>query len=115
MSRHSLGSSIPRGLRLPADDSVDWRWHGVSAIEGIARTMGHSMKTAAQSSDNMREFLTPAEAAAHLAISKRTLEGFRIRGGGPTFRRMGTKLVRYHRDDLAAWAEAGRHTSTSQL
>lgn len=60
-----------------------------------------------------REYLTPAEAAANLALSKRTLENFRTRGGGPVFRRFGG-AVRYHRDDLAAWANAGKRRSTSE-
>ncbi len=58
-----------------------------------------------------REFLTPAEAAAKLALTKRTLENFRTRGLGPAFRKLG-RLVRYHRDDLAAWAEASKRQST---
>lgn len=66
-----------------------------------------------QTADAARAYLTPDEAAAHLAVSKRTLEGFRIRGGGPRFHKFGRKMVRYHRDDLAAWAEDGRRSSTA--
>lgn len=58
-------------------------------------------------------FLTPDEAANHLALSKRTLENFRIRGGGPRFHKFGRKVVRYHYDDLAAWIEGARRSFTN--
>lgn len=43
------------------------------------------------------------QAAAFLNVSPRTLEDWRWRGGGPLFRKLGQRLVRYSRDDLAAF------------
>ncbi|MEA1833425.1 helix-turn-helix domain-containing protein [Methylobacterium durans] len=68
----------------------------------------------AQADIATRPYLTPAEAAAHLSIPVRTLEGYRKRGGGPVYRKLGRKTVRYHRDDLTAWAEAGKRRSVHE-
>ncbi len=48
--------------------------------------------------------LTTAQAAQFLSVSPRTLEDWRLRGGGPPFRKYG-RLVRYLRGDLIAFAE----------
>lgn len=47
--------------------------------------------------------LTPKEAAAFLKVSEKTLEGWRGKGTGPTFRRLGRRMVRYALADLEAW------------
>ena len=52
------------------------------------------------------------EAARMLGISPRTLEKYRCHGSGPTFRKLGGRVV-YAVDDLEAWAERGAVTSTS--
>lgn len=49
-----------------------------------------------------RPWLCPAEAAAYLGVSLRTMEAWRERGIGPAFRRQG-KFVRYHIDALDAY------------
>ena len=56
--------------------------------------------------------LYPAEAAHLMALSERTLEGMRVRGGGPPFCRL-TRSVRYRRGDIVAWITARRVSSTS--
>lgn len=50
--------------------------------------------------------LTTAEAAERLSLSPRTLEGFRRRGGGPTFVVLSRNAVRYRGSDLRAWIDA---------
>jgi excisionase family DNA binding protein len=66
--------------------------------------------------DSQRRFMRTAEAAAYLAMSPRTLEALRTRGGGPRFMRPpGRRLVLYDAQDLDAWARAGRRASTSDL
>ena len=52
-------------------------------------------------------FLTPREAAAFLELSFRTLDRYRVSGGGPGFHKFGGKVV-YGRFDLEAWARARR-------
>lgn len=60
--------------------------------------------------------LTTREAAALVGLSPRTFEGFRVRGDGPPFRKLGRGVkaqVRYLEADVLAWIEAARRTSTS--
>ena len=60
----------------------------------------------------MKEALTTVEAGAFLGISPRTLEDWRLRGGGPVFRKLGRRLVRYVRDDLEAFIEDAARANT---
>jgi hypothetical protein len=57
--------------------------------------------------------LYQAEAAYLTALSERTLEALRLRGGGPAFIGVGKRGVRYRRGDLLAWIEQRRRRSTS--
>ncbi len=57
-------------------------------------------------------YLTTREAAAHLGLSTRTLDRYRVSGEGPVFLRFGGR-VRYLREDLDAWARTRRRKSTS--
>ena len=47
------------------------------------------------------------EAAAILSTSVQTLRNWRWARKGPRVRKIGARLVRYHRADLAAFIEAG--------
>lgn len=66
-------------------------------------------------------FLSTECAALYLGTDKRgrpliaakTLERWRIEGRGPAFRKLGRRVA-YTRDDLLAWAEQQRRTSTSE-
>ena len=57
-------------------------------------------------------FLRTPEAARYLGLSGRTLEKHRTYGTGPTYRKIGGRVV-YALDDLKAWADLGAKTSTS--
>ena len=57
-------------------------------------------------------YLTNAEAAAVLKLSPRTLEKLRVNGGGPRFRKFGSRVI-YARADLDEWANARVCESTS--
>ena len=61
----------------------------------------------------MCKFLRTKDAAEYLGLSQRTLESWRTNGSGPVFRKIGG-AVRYVPDDLDAFADRGRRTSTSQ-
>jgi hypothetical protein len=52
-------------------------------------------------------------AAAFVKVSDRTMEGFRVRGGGPHFLNPSPKIVRYLKSDLIAWLRDHRRVSTS--
>ena len=59
------------------------------------------------------EFMDTGAAAVLLGLSRRTLEGYRVSGGGPDFHRFGNR-VRYRRSDLEAWAAKRRASTTAQ-
>jgi hypothetical protein len=56
--------------------------------------------------------LRTAEAGRFLGLSGRTLEKHRTYGTGPTYRKIGGRVV-YAIDDLQTWADLGAKTSTS--
>lgn len=57
-------------------------------------------------------YLRTPDAAVHLGLSARTLEKHRCYGTGPSYRKLGGRIV-YAIADLDAWAEIGRRSSTS--
>jgi excisionase family DNA binding protein len=58
------------------------------------------------------EWMAPPSAAKYLNTSTSTLAKLRLRGGGPTFCRIG-RAIRYRRTDLDGWLLATRRRSTS--
>ena len=58
------------------------------------------------------EYLSTLEAASLLGVSARTLERFRVSGGGPPFCKFGHR-VSYTRTDVDGWANSRRRRSTS--
>lgn len=69
--------------------------------------------------DNLRRepdrLLRESEAAMLLGFTRRALQAWRQRGGGPPFVRISSRAVRYRRRDLVAWAEERIHRSTSEI
>ncbi|MBI1328112.1 MAG: helix-turn-helix domain-containing protein [Alphaproteobacteria bacterium] len=53
-------------------------------------------------------------AAEYLGISYKTLQGYRVKGGGPEFVKIGKKTVRYKFSDLQKWTENKKKKNTSQ-
>ena len=62
--------------------------------------------------DSWPEWMHPAAAADYMDSSPSTLAKLRLRGGGPTFCRIG-RAIRYRRIDLDEWLLATRRRSTS--
>jgi len=60
----------------------------------------------------MERMRREAEVAEVLGLSIRTLQGWRWRGGGPPYHRIGG-AIRYDMAEVRAWLDAQRHTSTS--
>jgi hypothetical protein len=56
-------------------------------------------------------YLRTPEAARLLGLSGRTMEKHRIYGTGPTYRKLGGRVV-YALEDLKAWADRGTKKST---
>jgi predicted DNA-binding transcriptional regulator AlpA len=63
-------------------------------------------------SETGARYVRTQEAARLLDLSARTLEKYRCHGTGPTFRKLGGRVV-YLVDDLEAWADHAACTSTS--
>ena len=67
------------------------------------------------SRENAR-YIDEKAAEAHLNVGNgtgRTLRNWRVRGGGPPYRKFG-HYVRYELHELDRWAESQRRTSTSE-
>lgn len=58
----------------------------------------------------MPQLLTTAEAATLLAVSSRTLEGWRAKLVGPRYMKLSDNVVRYSPKDLEAWLEESAQT-----
>lgn len=56
--------------------------------------------------------LTTHDAAAYLHVSPRTLEKWRLHGGGPRYRKLVHRVV-YTQLDIDTWVEEQARTSTS--
>lgn len=65
------------------------------------------------SADKPPTFLTTAEAAEFLRLSQITLSRWRGEGGGPPYRKFGSRVL-YDMADLIAWAAARQRRSTSE-
>jgi hypothetical protein len=59
-----------------------------------------------------QRYLSNDEAAGYLRLSPRTLEKFRVIGGGPRFRKFGRRVL-YGFSDLERWANERACESTS--
>ena len=59
------------------------------------------------------KLLDTPELAAYLDNQTNTLEGWRVKGIGPRYIKIG-RLVRYRIEDVERWIEAQTRTSTSQ-
>lgn len=59
-------------------------------------------------------YLRTPEAARLLSLSERTLEKHRTYGTGPTYRKIGGRVV-YALADLQAWVDRGRKRATSDM
>lgn len=99
--------------------------HAASVIEHPNSRAGADWQSLAallrQAGALIRALMTPwrtsEEAAAHVRMSARTLEGYRSAGGGPVYHRTEGGKVLYHRRDLDLWVSKGRaaHTPEEKL
>jgi len=65
-------------------------------------------------SRTLDRLLTEAETAAFLNVSQRTLQSWRLRGGGPVWRRLGRRSVRYAIVDLDAFIASSARNNSSE-
>jgi hypothetical protein len=64
-------------------------------------------------SNSLPVLLDEKEAADRLGLSPRTLQAWRVSGGGPIYRKVGRRVL-YAVPDLAAFVDAGTRAHTSE-
>lgn len=60
--------------------------------------------------EKSRKYLLTVEAAEYVRLAARTLEEYRVKGGGPKFYRVGPgkrAICLYTHEDLDAWIQKG--------
>jgi predicted DNA-binding transcriptional regulator AlpA len=67
-----------------------------------------------QAAQSRNPLLDEDEAAEYLGLSPRTLQGLRVKGGGPDYIKIGSRAVRYRLSDLEEFIEERRQSSTSE-
>jgi hypothetical protein len=72
------------------------------------------MNAAANTIRDPDESLDEVQAASFLKYSVRTLQAWRVRGGGPAFVKIG-RSVRYTRRDLISFQKVNTVNSTSEV
>ena len=63
--------------------------------------------------DVFKLLLDERAAAVALGLTPRTLQVWRVRGGGPPFVKVSSRCIRYRLIDLERWAAARLRTSTA--
>lgn len=81
-------------------------------VQTLSPVLDATGVTASPTGSAEAELLTNAEAAAFVRLSPRTLEKFRVLGGGPRYKKLGAR-VRYSVEDLRAWLQSRTFEMTS--
>jgi hypothetical protein len=63
----------------------------------------------------MPTLFTTCEAARYCHLSPRTLEKYRVVGGGPSYVRLSHRAIRYRQEDLDRWIDENRRRTTSDV
>lgn len=63
--------------------------------------------------NSVQELMNEKSAAARLGLSPRTLQSWRVTGGGPIYRKIGRRVL-YAAADLASFIDAGARSHTSE-
>jgi predicted DNA-binding transcriptional regulator AlpA len=83
------------------------------AVDRRSRPSPHWTRPMADKpASSQQRYLRTTEAARFLGLSGRTLEKHRTHGTGPSYRKLGGRVV-YALEDLQAWADIGLRQSTS--
>jgi hypothetical protein len=78
-----------------------------------AASASASPQATSQATDSSEpSLLTTTEAAPHVRLSPRTLEKYRVLGGGPKYKKLGARVF-YSQADLKAWLDERTFEMTS--
>jgi hypothetical protein len=72
------------------------------------------MEVALKVAESMPKLLTPNQVATALGVTERTLERWRMRGGGPPYVSLTRRTVHYSKQPLAALVSARVKENTAQ-
>jgi predicted DNA-binding transcriptional regulator AlpA len=68
----------------------------------------------AEGTGNLDDLLTTEQVAQWLQCSTQWLEIGRHEGYGPPWRRLGPRMIRYHRGDVIEWLRSRAHSSIAE-
>ncbi len=63
--------------------------------------------------NSLPQLMDEKTTASRLGVSPKTLQSWRLTGGGPTYRKIGRRVA-YAEPDLVAFVEAGARSHTSE-
>lgn len=112
--RRGLDASVGRPGRSPAVGAARGPdLAGLPLFSAIEHSPQRQSREAAKVPDVLA-LLTTTDAAEFLGVSRRTLEGWRVKGGGPRFVSVSRGMVRYRRTDLESWIEGRVVANTTE-
>lgn len=112
--RRGLDASVGRPGRSPAVGGARGPdLAGLPLFSAIEHSPQRQSREAAKVPD-VPALLTTTDAAEFLGVSRRTLEGWRVKGGGPRFVSVSRGMVRYRRTDLESWIEGRVVANTTE-
>lgn len=62
---------------------------------------------------NTPHYMNEKSASDFCNLSEKTLQRYRVHGGGPTYIKCGARIL-YNRDDIISWLESKKVSSTSE-
>lgn len=74
----------------------------------------HLSENLSRDPDYLDRLIGEKEAAHFVCHAVGTLQGWRVKGGGPKFIKISAKSIRYRRRDLIEWAESRLCAHTSE-
>jgi excisionase family DNA binding protein len=112
--RRGLDASVGRPGRSPTVGGARGPdLAGLPLFSAIEHSPQRQSREAAKVPDVLA-LLTTTDAAEFLGVSRRTLEGWRVKGGGPRFVSVSRGMVRYRRTDLESWIEGRVVANTTE-
>ncbi len=104
------GNAPKRAVKL-------YREKGVAGFYEKPKPRGPAVLTAEvlkEAQEQLDEGLAISEVAERIGVKPNTLAKMRVYGNGPKYRKHGFRVL-YAFDDLNAWSEASKRSSTSEV
>ncbi len=89
--------------------------HSPARSEGAMAAARVDASDGQDDTDYWHALIDEKSAAQFLALTHRTMQAMRQRGGGPRYVVISSRCLRYRRADIREWADSRLRTSTSDL